>query len=117
MTVSSEDRLGRWLTFGVALIGMAIMLTAFLVAVWVFRDVDKPGEVIVAVLGSIGAAVGTLAGFVAGAKVGSEGRDKAEDRAEKAQQKYNAIVDESAFDSRSGKVRSALSPPLRLNAC
>ncbi len=69
------------------------MLTAFLVAVWVFRDVDKPGEVIVAVLGSIGAAVGTLAGFVAGAKVGSEGRDKAEDRAEKAQQKYNAIVE------------------------
>jgi threonine dehydrogenase-like Zn-dependent dehydrogenase len=91
--VNSGERLGRWLTFGVAVIGMAVVLIAFLVAVFVFRHADKPGEVIVAVLGPIGTAVGTLAGFVAGAKVGSEGRDKAEDRADQAQQKYNAVVE------------------------
>lgn len=90
---TSDERLGRWLTFGVAVIGMAVVLVAFLVAVFVFRHADKPGEVIVAVLGPIGTAVGTLAGFVAGAKVGSEGRDKAEDRADQAQKKYNAVVE------------------------
>jgi hypothetical protein len=78
---------------GVAVIGMAVILVAFLVAVFVFRNVNKPAGVIVAVLGPIGTAVGTLAGFVAGAKVGSEGRDKAEDRADEAQRKYNAVVE------------------------
>jgi hypothetical protein len=91
--VSSEESLERWLTFGVAVIGMAVILVAFLVAVFVFRNVNKPAGVIVAVLGPIGTAVGTLAGFVAGAKVGSEGRDKAEDRADEAQRKYNAVVE------------------------
>lgn len=91
--VRDDARLGRWLTFGVAVIGMGVVLVAFLVAVFVFRHADKPGEVIVAVLGPIGTAVGTLCGFVAGAKVGSEGRDKAEDRADQAQQKYNAVVE------------------------
>jgi hypothetical protein len=95
-SVTSEERLGRWLTFGVAVIGMVIILVAFLVAVVVFRGAQKPGEVIVAILGPIGTAVGTLAGFVAGAKVGSEGRDKAEDRADQAQLKYNAVVETNA---------------------
>ncbi|HZQ64273.1 MAG TPA: hypothetical protein VFA66_03490 [Gaiellaceae bacterium] len=89
----SDQRLGKWLTFYVAIAGMAVILVAFLVAVLVFRDADKPGEVVVAVLGPIAAAVGTLAGFVAGAKVGSEGREQAEDRADQAQRKYNAVVE------------------------
>jgi hypothetical protein len=91
--VRSEESLGRWLTFGVAVIGMAVVLVAFLVAVFVFRNAHKPAVVIVAILGPITTAVGTLAGFVAGAKVGSEGRDKAEDRADEAQRKYNAVVE------------------------
>jgi hypothetical protein len=89
----SDERFGKWLIFGIAIIGMAVVLVAFLVAVFVFRHADKPGEVIVAVLGPIATAVGTLAGFVAGAKVGSEGREQAEVRADQAQRKYNAVVE------------------------
>lgn len=97
--VADDDlSLGRWLTFGIAIAGMVVMLAAFVVAVLVFRHASKPAEVIVAVLGPIGTAVGTLAGFVAGARVGSEGKDKAEKRADEAQRKYAAVVESAPSD-------------------
>ena len=77
---------------------ITVLLVAFLVAVFVFRDAEKPGEIIVAVLGAITGVLGTLTGYVAG----ESGKRKAEDKATDAQgqlaraeRQLAAVVDSS----------------------
>ena len=70
-------------------------LAQIVVAVIAFHNVDKPGEVIAAVLGPVTAVVGTLAGYVAGQTAGAAGKEKAEERANVAQDRLTAVLDES----------------------
>jgi cobalamin synthase len=99
----SEDPLRMKLTFQIAAVGIAAVVFAFLVALFVFADADQPGEVIVAVLGPVVGVVGTLAGYVAGQTAGAAGkerleksREKAEDRATVAQQQLVAVAGASS---------------------
>ena len=86
------------LAFCTVMTAMVILIVAFLVAVFVFRAAEKPGEIIVAILGAITGVLGTLAGYVAG----ESGKRKAEDKADVAQgqlaqaeRRLTAVVDSS----------------------
>jgi hypothetical protein len=84
------DRLRLWLTFGVAVVGIALVMVAFLITVLTFKDASQPGELIPAVLGGVTAAIGTLAGLVAGHTAGSAGKERAERRADAREQEAAA---------------------------
>ena len=91
----TTDPTRLWLTFWIAVIGMGAVVFVLMVAVIAFHNVDKPGEVIAAVLGPVTAVVGTLAGYVAGQTAGAAGKEKAEERANVAQDRLTAVLDES----------------------
>lgn len=82
----SADRLRLWLTFGIAVVGIASVMIAFFAAVLIFKNSKQPGELIPAVLGAITAAIGTLAGLVAGHAAGAAGKERAEHRADSREQ-------------------------------
>jgi hypothetical protein len=77
-----SERLRLLLTFGLVALGIAVVLIAFLVAVFTFKDKDQAGQSIPAILGTVTAAVGTLVGLIAGHAAGSAGKESAERRAE-----------------------------------
>jgi hypothetical protein len=84
------DRLRLWLTFCIAVTGIAVVFIAFLVSVLTFKDATQPGELIPAVLGTVTAAVGTLAGLIVGHGAGAAGKERAEHRADLREQEAAA---------------------------
>ncbi len=80
------DRLRLWLTFGIAVVGIGVVLIVFLITVVSFKNSARPGELVPAVVGSATAAIGTLAGLVAGHTAGSAGKERAEHRADAREQ-------------------------------
>jgi hypothetical protein len=86
----NTDRLRVWLTFGIAVIGIGVVLLAFLIAVLTLRHAKQPGELIPAVVGVVTAAVRTLAGLVAGHTAGAAGKERAERRADAREQEAAA---------------------------
>jgi hypothetical protein len=81
-TSDDSERLRLLLTFGLVALGIAVVLIAFLVAVFTFKDKDQAGQSIPAILGTVTAAVGTLVGLIAGHAAGSAGKESAERRAD-----------------------------------
>jgi hypothetical protein len=77
-----SERLRLLLTFGLVALGIAVVLTAFLVAVFTFKDKSQAGQLIPAAIGTVTAAVGTLVGLVAGHAAGAAGKEGAERRAD-----------------------------------
>jgi hypothetical protein len=90
---AKPDVLRIWLTFGIAVFGILVVLIAFLVAVEKFGPSNNPGQVIAAVIGPLTGVVGTLAGYVAGQAAGAAGKEKAEERAAGAEARTQAILD------------------------
>jgi hypothetical protein len=85
-----NDRLRLWLTFGIAVFGISVVLVAFFATVLTFKGRTQAGQIIPAVLGVITAAVGTLAGLIAGHTAGSAGKERAERRADAREQEAAA---------------------------
>jgi hypothetical protein len=81
-----SERLRLLLTFGLVALGIAVVLIAFLVAVFTFKDKDQAGQSIPAIVGTVTAAVGTLVGLIAGHAAGAAGKEGAERRADASEQ-------------------------------
>jgi hypothetical protein len=116
-----NDRLRLWLTFGIVVFAILVVLVAFFVTVLTFKHKAQAGQIVPAVLGVITAAVGTLAGLIAGHTAGSAGKESAERRADTREQEAAAgrtlaaslEAEEAALDtSQGGRQAGGLSEPL-----
>lgn len=92
---TQPDSVRLFLTGAAVALGLVIVLVAFLVALFSFRNSSDAGQIIPAVLGPLVSVVGTLVGYVAGQAAGSAGKEKAEERAAEAQGQMQAILDVS----------------------
>jgi hypothetical protein len=87
------------MTFGIAALGIIVILVAYLIAVMNFKDAENPGEPIPAIVGAVTTAIGTLAGLVAGHTAGASGKEQADQRVDKAQGRYSALSEVASPDT------------------
>jgi adenosine/AMP kinase len=92
--MTDEKDKQSFFTFLTVVIGIAVLLAIFSIAVYVFKDAQNPAESIVAVMGSVTGVLGTLVGYVAG----QAGKEKAENRATQAERQLTAVVGEGGKD-------------------